>query len=61
MSFNSDSTKEAQDVIFSRKTTKKICPKMFFNNIPASYTDSQKYLGLHLDSKCLLTLISKQS
>ena len=61
MSFNSDPTKQTQDVIFSRETTKKICPKMFFNNNPVSYTDSQKYLGLHLDSEYLLTLISKQS
>ena len=51
MSFNPDPTKQAQEVIFSRKTTKKIHPKIFFNNIPVSKADSQKHLGLHLDSK----------
>ena len=51
MSFNPDPTKQAQEVIFSRKTTKKIHPKIFFNNIPVSKANSQKHLGLHLDSK----------
>ena len=51
MSFNPDSAKQAKEVIFSRKTTKKIHPKIFFNNIPVSKADSQKYLRLHLDSK----------
>ena len=51
MSFNHDPTKQAQEVIFSRKTTKKIHPKIFFNNIPVSKADSQKHLDLHLDSK----------
>ena len=51
ISFNPDPTKQAQEVIFSRKTTKKIYPKIFFNNIPVSKADSQKHLGLHLYSK----------
>ena len=51
MSFNPDSTKQAQEVIFSIKTTKKIHPKIFFNKISVSKADSQKHLGLHLDSK----------
>ena len=51
MNFKPDPTKQAQEVIFSRKTTKKIHPKIFFNNIPVSKADSQKHLGLHLDSK----------
>ena len=51
MSFNLDSTKQAQEVIFSRKSTKKIHPKIFFNNIPVMETDIQKHLDLHLDSK----------
>ena len=33
------------------KTTKNIHPEIFFNNIPVSKADSQKDLGLHLDSK----------
>ena len=51
MSFNPDPTKQAQEVIFSRKTAKKIHPKIFFNIIPVSKTDSQKHLSLHLGSK----------
>ena len=50
-SFNPDPTNQTQEVIFSRKTTTKIHPKIFFNNISVSKADSQKYLGLHLDSK----------
>ena len=50
MSFKPDPKKQAQGVIFSRKTTEKIRPKIFFNNIPVSKADSQKPLGLHLDS-----------
>ena len=52
MSFNHHPTKQAQEGIFSRKTTKKIHPKTFFNNIRvSSRADSQKHLGLHLYSK----------
>ena len=51
MSFNPDPTKQAQKVIFRRKISKKIDPKIFFNNIPVSKAHSQKHLGLHLDSK----------
>ena len=51
MSFNPDPTKQGQEVIFSRKTTKKIHPEIFFNNIPVSKANSPKYLSLHLDSK----------
>ena len=36
MSFNTDPTKQAQEAIFSKKTTTKIYPKTFFNNIPVS-------------------------
>ena len=51
MSFNCDTRKQAQEVIFSRKSTEKTHPETFFNNIPRSKADSQKYLGLHLDLK----------
>ena len=51
MSFNPDPTKQAQKVIFSRKTTKKIHSKIFFMNIPVSKASSDKHLGPHLDSK----------
>ena len=51
MSFNHHPTKQAQEGFFSRKATKKIHPKTFFNNIRVSRADSQKHLGLHLYSK----------
>ena len=51
MSFNPDLTKQAQEIIFSRKTTTKVHPKIFFNKIPVSKADSQKHFELHLDSK----------
>ena len=51
MSFNPEPTKQAQEVIFRRKTIGKIHPKTFFNKFPVSKFDSQKHLRLHLDSK----------
>ena len=51
MSFNHDPKKQAQEVIFSRETTKKIHPKIFFNNNPVTKANFQKHSGLHLDSK----------
>ena len=51
MNFNPDPTKQTQETIFSRKTTKKIYPKTFSNNIPVSKANSQIHLGLYLDSK----------
>ena len=51
MTINPGPTKQAQKVIFIIKTTKEIRSKIFFNNIPVSKADSQKHLGLHLDSK----------
>ena len=51
MSYNADPTKQAQEVMFSRKNAQKTNPKIFFNNISISKVDSQKDLGLHLVSK----------
>ena len=56
MSFNPDPTKQAQEVIFSRMTTKKFHSKIFFNNIPVTKANSQKQLGMHLDSKLFLDI-----
>ena len=51
MSFNLGPTKQALEITFSRRITKKIHPKILFNNIPVSEADSQKHLDLHLNSK----------
>ena len=51
MTFNHDLSKQAKEVIFSRKTVKVSRPSVTFNTVPAARTTSQKYLGLYLDKK----------
>ena len=50
MSFNPDPSKQAQEVIFSRKTKKEYHPPLAFNNNNVSETNSQKHLGVVLDN-----------
>ena len=40
--------KQAQEVIFSRKTSKIIHPTTTFNTVPIACTPYQKHLGLYL-------------
>ena len=51
MSFNPDPSKQAQEVIFSRKCTKDDHPPIYFNDIPVTQTTAQKHIGLYLDEK----------
>ena len=51
MSFNPDITKQAQEVIFSRKSNKSFHPDLFFNNSVVQRTSAQKHLGILLDEK----------
>jgi len=51
MSFNPDPTKQAQEVIFSRKKKNITHPNIFFNNSPVLQSHFQKHLGMCLDSK----------
>ena len=51
MSFNPDPTKQAQEVIFRRKTKKEYHPAFAFNNSNVSETNSQKHLGVVLDNR----------
>ena len=51
MSFNHDPSKEAQEIIFSRKTKERNHPVLIFNNIPVNYTPYQKHLGTLLGDK----------
>ena len=51
MSFNPDPSKEAQEVIFSRKLQKIIRPSIYFNNNPIEQTLSQKRLEMILNTK----------
>ena len=49
--FNPDLSKQAQEVIFSRKTAKVSDPSITFNTTPIARTACQKHLGLYLDEK----------
>ena len=51
MLFNPDITKQAKEVIFSRKNTKIDHPTVFFDEVPVDRTPCQKHLGMHLDDK----------
>ena len=51
MSFSPDRTKQAEEVIFSRKTSIQSQPVLTFNNSPVIKTTHHKYLGLILDEK----------
>ena len=51
MSFNPDPSKQAQEVIFSRKIQKTCHPSIYFNNKSVKQVPSQKHLGLILDNK----------
>ena len=51
MRFNSDPSKQTQDIIFSRKTKKISHPSLGFNNSIVSQTPYQKYLGIFLDAQ----------
>ena len=51
MSFNLDPSKQAQEVIFNRKSKRSTHPSLVFNNNNAYKTISQKHLGVTLDFK----------
>ena len=51
MSFNPDPSKQAQEVIFSRKSKRSTHAPLAFNNKNVSQTFSQKHLGAILDFK----------
>ena len=51
MTFNSDLTKQEQEVIFSRKLKKPVYTNLAFTNSHLCHTESQKHLGLILDNK----------
>ena len=50
-SFNLNPSKQAQEVIFSRKLNEVPQTPLVFNNDNASHCKSQKYLSIILDSK----------
>ena len=51
MPFNLDGTKQAQEIIFSRKKNATTHPPLFFNNSEIKLSSNQKHLGLTIESK----------
>ena len=51
MNFNHDTSKEAQEVIFSCKVKVTTHPQLDFSNNPVHETATQKHLGMFLDFK----------
>ena len=51
MNFNSDTSKQAHEVLFSRKVKVTAHPQLVFNNNPAHETTTEKHLGIFLDFK----------
>ena len=51
MDFNPDTSKQAQEVLFSRKVKVTAHPQLVFNNNPVHETATQKHLGMFLDFK----------
>ena len=53
MSFNPDTTKQAQEMIFSSKAKEIYHPLFVFNNTSVSQSSSQKHLGVILETKLI--------
>ena len=51
ISFKPDPSKQAQEVIFSRKHQRISHPSIYFNNNPIKLVSSQKHLGMILETK----------
>ena len=56
---NPDVSKQAQDVIFSRKQAKSVLPGVF-NNTAVHQTHCQKHLGVYLDMRLIFELHIKE-
>ena len=60
MSFSPDVSKQAQEVIFSRKQGKSVHPGLVFNNTPVPQTHYQKHLEVYLDMKLNFKVHTKE-
>ena len=54
MNFNPDPSKQAQELLFSRKISSKPYPSLYFNDNPVHQVQLQKHLGLFLHIQCIL-------
>ena len=53
MTFNPDLSKQAQEVLFSRKRVQVNHPDLYFNGSVVQKTTTQKYLAVFLDPKLI--------
>ena len=60
MPFNPDVSKQAQEVIFSRKQAKSVHQDLVFNNMPVHQTHCQKHFGVYIDMKLNFKLNIKE-
>ena len=51
MNFNPDPSKQAQEVIFSRKFQNTNYDQVYFNHSPGEQVPFQKHVGMYLDTK----------
>ena len=51
MVFDPDASKQAQEIVFSRKANATNHGTVYFNNVPVTRENIQRHLGLFLDSK----------
>ena len=51
MAFNPDPTKQAQEVVFSKKPRESFHPNLYFNKFVVEKVQTQKHLGLKLEKK----------
>ena len=51
MLFNPDVSKQAQEIIFSKKSHNFSHPSVLFNNSPVQRTSTKKHLAVYLDEK----------
>ena len=56
MIFNPDASKQAQEIVLSRKANASNHATVYFNNVPVIRDNIQKHLGLFLDSKLSLLI-----
>ena len=56
MIFNPDASKQAQEIVLSRKANASNHATVYFNNVPVIRDNIQKHLGLFLDSKLNLLI-----
>ena len=57
MIFNPDASKQAQEIVFSRKAIASNHKNVYFNNIPVIRENIRKHLGLFLDFDSKLSFL----